>query len=138
MANKIPKAGDVGYIKATGNWGAVRVGEVFQGTWKQASRPEQLTLHVNGLPGATAHPIIFMNKDNGTAIIKNFVVVEPPKNLHESLDAKTSSEYHEMYKKVQTGVISDEVWTAYCQKLLSKIMTQHADVFHRLKVSGPR
>jgi hypothetical protein len=134
MVNTIPKAGDIAYIKATAPHGAVKTGSVFQGTWRQAARPEQLTMDVRGLPGSTSHPIIFMNKKNGVAIIKNFVIVEPPKNLAESLDTKTSSEYYDMYRKVQTGVISDEVWTAYCQKLLSKIMTQSAAEFKHSKV----
>lgn len=55
--------GAKGKVKCIQRFGACRVGDVYDGVWKQAARPEQLKLELTNLPGATSHPTIFFDKN---------------------------------------------------------------------------
>lgn len=58
--------GSNGSVKCVQRWGACKVGDVFVGIWKPASRPNQLKLDLGAaLPGATSHPNIFFDKNTG-------------------------------------------------------------------------
>lgn len=50
-------------VKCIQQWGACRVGEIFDGVWKQAAWPHQLRLDLWNLPRATSHPTIFFDKN---------------------------------------------------------------------------
>jgi len=47
-----------------------------------------------------------------------------------------TTEYKEMFAKVQTGRITQQVWFDYCFQQLSQIMEDNKDVFIRLKNRG--
>ena len=44
-----------------------------------------------------------------------------------------NDQYYEMFVKVQSGIISEEVWKDYCFNMLDEILEQNKDVFIRLK-----
>lgn len=52
--------------------------------------------------------------------------------------SNTTDQYNEMYAKVQSGEISQEVWTEYCMQLLADMMEQPEikAIFVRLKNRG--
>jgi hypothetical protein len=44
-----------------------------------------------------------------------------------------NDQYYEMFAKVQSGIISEEVWKEYCFNMLNEVLEQNKDVFIRLK-----
>jgi len=44
-----------------------------------------------------------------------------------------NDQYYEMFAKVQSGIISEEVWREYCFNMLNEVLEQNKDVFIRLK-----
>jgi hypothetical protein len=44
-----------------------------------------------------------------------------------------NNQYYEMFAKVQSGIISEEVWKEYCFNMLDEVLEQNKDVFIRLK-----
>jgi len=50
-------------VKCIQRWGACKVGEVYDGVWKQAAFAHQLRLDLWNLPSATSHPSIFFDKN---------------------------------------------------------------------------
>jgi hypothetical protein len=44
-----------------------------------------------------------------------------------------TTEYKEMFAKVQAGLITEQVWFDYCFETLSQILEDDKDVFVRLK-----
>jgi hypothetical protein len=44
-----------------------------------------------------------------------------------------STEYYEMFAKVQAGQITEQQWAEYCLQLLSQILEDNKDIFTRLK-----
>jgi hypothetical protein len=44
-----------------------------------------------------------------------------------------NDQYYEMFAKVQSGIISEEVWKEYCFDIFSKATEETKDVFIRLK-----
>ena len=71
------KEGAISKIQCVARWGACDIGKVYTGVWKQAARSHQLRFEIQGLPGATAHPIIFFDKERGTLDMpKQFKIVD--------------------------------------------------------------
>lgn len=66
--------GSTGSVKCIQRWGACTIGKVYEGIWKPAARPNQLRLDLDAaLPRATAHPIIFFDKNtNQLTVPKQF------------------------------------------------------------------
>ena len=44
-----------------------------------------------------------------------------------------NDQYYEMFAKVQSGIISEEVWKDYCFNILDEVLEQNKYVFIRMK-----
>jgi hypothetical protein len=49
------------------------------------------------------------------------------------LNMINTKQYDEMWNKFQKGLITQEVWTEFCNKVLAQILDRNADVLARLK-----
>jgi hypothetical protein len=95
------KIGDKAQVKCLAPWGACRPGNIYNGVWKQAAWKDQLRLDLFDLPGATAHPPIFYNKDRKTVDIpKKFELV-----LKESTDLAEEVNYSKFRQLANLGLV---------------------------------
>jgi len=44
-----------------------------------------------------------------------------------------TKQYDEMWQKFQEGLITQEAWTEFCNKVLAQILDRNSDVLVRLK-----